>query len=133
MRDLELPTVRLATLRRLLAGAPSPLVFARDTPLSIIEEALSDVPRARVVLVDRDHSLCGVLSELPVVCDHAAHADTAMTTRIVYLEPENDLETALATLVIHHADQVVVALEGTLLGVVSRTELERAQPRRCAA
>jgi CBS domain-containing protein len=135
MHDLELPTLRLATLRRLLADQPSPLVFARDTPLWVIEEAMWEMPRAKVVLVNPDHALCGVLvaNELPIIRDHAMCADTVMITRIVYLEPEHDLETAIATLAFHHADHVVVALEGALLGVLSREELEQAQPRRRAA
>jgi CBS domain-containing protein len=133
MRDLELPTVRLATLRRLLAGSPSPLVFASDTPIAIVEEALWDVPHAKVVLVDDHGALVGVLSEVPLVRDHDARAVTAMTTRLVILEPEHDIETAIATLSIHRVDHVVVALEGVLIGVLSRDDLERAhRPRRAA-
>jgi len=110
MRDLDLPTLRLVTLRRLLAGAPSPLVFARDTPLSIIEAARREVPNAKVVLVDGDHTLCGVLG--------GGHG-------IVVLEPEYDLQSALDALRAQHADYVVVSLAGSLLGVLSRDELER--------
>jgi CBS domain-containing protein len=135
MTELELPTVRLATLRRLLKTKPAPLVFARDTPLRIVDEALGELPQSTVVLVDRDHSLCGVLAaaNLPDDHDQAARADVAMSTRIVFLEPENDVETALATLQAEHADHVVVALAGELLGVLSRADLERAQrPRRAA-
>lgn len=134
MTELELTTVRLATLRRLLRTKPAPLVFARDTPLRIVDEALRELPQATVVLVDRDHSLCGVVvvADLPSG-DHAARADVAMSTRIVVLEPEHDVEAALATLDAHHADHVVVALAGALLGVLSRSDLQRAhRPRRAA-
>ncbi len=48
--ELELPTVRLATLRRLLAGSVMPLVFHRETPLSIIEEALWHIRFPRVLM-----------------------------------------------------------------------------------
>ena len=133
MRDPLLPTIRLTTLRRLLAGSPSPLVFASDTPIAIIEEALWDVPHAKVVLVDDQCALVGVLSEVPLLRDHDARAVTAMTTRIVILEPEHDTETAIASLAIHRADHVVVALQGALIGVLSRNDLERAhRPRRAA-
>jgi CBS domain-containing protein len=135
MTELELPTVRLATLRRLLQTKPAPLVFARDTPLRIVDEALGELPQSTVVLVDRDHSLCGVLAvaNLPADHDEAARADVAMSTRIVFLEPEHDVDAALATLDANHADHVVVALAGELLGVLSRADLERAhRPRRAA-
>jgi signal-transduction protein with cAMP-binding, CBS, and nucleotidyltransferase domain len=135
MTELELPTVRLATLRRLLETKPAPLVFARDTPLRIVDEALGELPQSTVVLVDRDHSLCGVLAaaNLPEDHDRAARADVAMSTRIVFLEPEHDVDAALATLEANHADHVVVALAGELLGVLSRADLERAhRPRRAA-
>jgi CBS domain-containing protein len=135
MPELELPTVRLATLRRLLKTKPAPLVFARDTPLRIVDEALGELPQSTVVLVDRDHSLCGVLAvaNLPADHDEAARADVAMSTRIVFLEPEHDVDAALATLDANHADHVVVALAGELLGVLSRADLERAhRPRRAA-
>jgi hypothetical protein len=107
MRDLDLPTLRLVTLRRLLVGATSPLVFAFDTPLGVIEQAQREVPDAKVVLVDRDHTLCGVVG--------GGH---------VFLEPEYDLESALDALHAQHADYVVVSLAGSLLGVLSRDELE---------
>lgn len=135
MTEPDLPTLRLATLRRLLKTKPAPLVFARDTPLRIVEEALGELPQSTVVLVDRDHALCGVLAVQDLPPDHplAARADIAMTTRIVFLEPEHDVDAALATLDAHHADHVVVALAGELFGVLSRADLERAhRPRRAA-
>jgi len=135
MTELELPTLRLATLRRLLATKPAPLVFARDTPLRIVEEALGELPQSTIVLVDRDHALCGVLAvaDLPPDHERAARAEIAMSTRIVFLEPEHDVDAALATLDAHHADHVVVTLAGELLGVLSRADLERAhRPRRAA-
>ena len=133
--ELELPTLRLATLRRLLKTKPAPLVFARDTPLRIVDEALGELPQSTVVLVDRDHSLCGVLPVANLAADHdqTARADVAMSTSIVFLEPEYDVDSALATLEAHHADHVVVALAGELFGVLSRADLERAhRPRRVA-
>jgi predicted transcriptional regulator len=135
MTELELPTLRLATLRRLLKTKPAPLVFARDTPLRIVDEALGELPQSTVVLVDRDHSLCGVLPVANLAKDHdqAARADVAMSTSIVFLEPEHDVDAALASLEANHADHVVVALAGELLGVLSRADLERAhRPRRAA-
>jgi CBS domain-containing protein len=135
MTELELTTVRLATLRRVLKTKPAPLVFARDTPLRIIEEALRELPQATVVLVDQDHALCGVLvvADLPNVHERGSRADIAMSTRMVVLQPEHDVEAALASLHTHHAEHVVVALAGELLGVLSRGDLERAhRPRRAA-
>ncbi len=133
--ELELPTVRLATLRRLLAGSVLPLVFHRETPLSIIEEALWEVPLAKVVLVDLEGALCGVLTstDLPLIREPAATAEAAMVERIVFLQPEHDVETALATLKFQHADYVVVALAGDLIGVLSPSDLERAANKRRAA
>ena len=133
--SLDLPTLRLATLRRALAASPAPLVFELDTPLALVEEALWDLPRAKIVLVDHDGALRGVLAvpDLPTARDRSARAATAMVTAIVVLEPEQDVEAALAALHFHHADYVVVALAGELLGVLARAELEHAaQPRRAA-
>jgi len=133
---LDLPTLRLATLRRLVAHAPPPLVFASDTPISIVEEALWELPFAKVVLVDRDHSLCGVLvaGDLPTERPPGlTTTEQIMETRIVFLAPEHDVEGALATLRAHHAEHVVVTLAGALLGVLSRADLERAYGMRRAA
>ena len=49
---LDLPTLRLATLRRLLKVAPPPLVFPSDTPIELVEEALWELPFSKVVVVD---------------------------------------------------------------------------------
>ncbi len=133
--SLELPTLRLATLRRVLAGAHAPLVFDLDTPLVIVEDALRELPLAKVALVDRQGALRGVLTapDVPTERDCSARSATAMITRIVVLEPEQDVEAALAELHFQHADYVVVALGGELLGVLSRAELEHAtRPRRAA-
>src|SRR3569832_2400955 len=126
MTELELPTLRLATLRRLLATKPAPLVFARDTPLRIVEEALGELPHSTIVLVDRDHALCGVLAVADLPPDHAraARAKIEMSTRIVFLQPEHDVDAALATLDAHHSDLVVVSLGCELFGVLSRADRE---------
>src|SRR3954468_6223317 len=122
----RLPTPRLATLRRLVAHLPPPLVFARETPIAIVGRALWELPFAKVVLVDRDHSLCGVLvaSDLPPAATKTV--EQIMDTRIVFLAAEHDVDGALATLRAHRAEHVVVTLAGELLGVLSRADLERA-------
>src|SRR3569832_2324683 len=100
MTELELPTLRLAPLRRLLATKPAPLVFARATPLRIVEEALGELPQSTIVRVDRDHALCGVLAvaDLPPDHERAARAEIAMSTRIVFNQPEHDVDAELAKL-----------------------------------
>jgi CBS domain-containing protein len=132
---LEFPTLRLATLRRLVAHAPPPLVFACDTPIAIVEEALAELPFAKVVLVDAQHALCGVMvaGDLPTERASGVELETVMDTRIVFLAPEHDVEAALATLRAHQAEHVVVTLAGELLGVLSRADLERAHGMRRAA
>src|SRR4051812_45430344 len=130
----RLPTPRLATLRRLVAHLPPPLVFARETPIAIVQQALWELPFAKVVLVDRDHSPCGVLvaRDLPTAPTPKI-VEQIMDTRIVVLAPEHDVEGALATLRAHRAEHVVVTRAGELLGVLSRADLERAHVMRRAA
>ncbi|MFT3694083.1 MAG: hypothetical protein QM831_13145 [Kofleriaceae bacterium] len=117
----DVPTLRLSTLRRLLAGMPSPLVFDRATPQHVVDEALRDVPRAKVVFVDSE-----VFAGIRVAGDPAVHTDA------VFLAPEEDVEGALATLESHHAGYVVAALSGQLVGVLTRDELVAAMKRRVA-
>lgn len=131
---LDLPTLRLATLRRLVSVGPPPLVFPCDTPIEIVEEALWELPFAKVVVVDPEHALCGVLvaNDLPTETIAGLSLEELMDTRMVFLAPEHDVEAALTTLRARHAEHVVVSLAGELLGVVSRSELERANLKRAA-
>lgn len=116
-----MPTLRLATLRRLLAGAPSPLVFDAATPQAIVDEALRDVPRAKVVFVASE-----VFAGIRVAGDPRVHTDA------LFLEPECDVESALVALRAHGAAFAVAALAGQLVGVLSRDELVAALRKHAA-
>lgn len=121
MTDREMPTLRLATLRRLLSGTPFPLLFDAATPQAIVDDALREVPRAKVVFVASE-----VFAGIRVAGDPCVHTDA------VFLEPECDVESALAALQAHHAAYVVAALSGQLIGVLSRDELVAALRKRAA-
>lgn len=87
---LDLPTLRLATLRRLVSAGPPPLVFPCDTPVEIVEEALWELPFAKVVVV--------VANDLPTEPIAGLSLEAVMDTRMVFVAPEHDIEAALTTL-----------------------------------
>lgn len=130
--DDDLPTLRLSTLRRLLARSPPLDVFDQTTPLSEIERALCSSCASIAILVDSMNILRGTVShaELERIDDHAAPAEAVMSRRVVSMLPETDIEAAYVTMMVHRTDHVlVVTASGELLGALSKADLERAQRR----
>jgi CBS domain-containing protein len=124
----DLPTLRLTTLRRLLSKTAPPMVFDESICVSDIEQVLALSPGSLAVLVDAANVLQGTLSaaELELVADHSVCAANVMSRRVVSLLPETDLDTAVATMLVHRTDHVlVVTASGQLLGAFSKHDLEQ--------
>src|SRR5689334_4712118 len=112
-------TLKLQTLRRLVAGAPSHLIFDVRTNLGEIEGALLATPRAVAVIVDDAGVLQGTLrlQDLPGH-DRSLAANAVMARDLLQAVPEQDPESALQVMRAHDVDRVlVVEANGTLLGV----------------
>lgn len=52
----------------------------------------------------------------------------AMTTAVVWIEPDDPVQEALRVAEEHGAHHLLVLDEGTLVGIVSRRDLDRAEP-----
>jgi predicted transcriptional regulator len=127
-RTQDMPTLRLWTLRKLLAHTPPPLVFDQASPIGVIADALAETRNALAVLVDPAQNFRGILShELVARGERTTPADQVMTTRTTVMEPEADVEAAVAMIREYELDHVlVVTANGRLLGVLSRGDLEAA-------
>ena len=118
-------TLKLVTLRGLLAETPGHLIFDVHSRLDEIEGRLLEVPRAVAVMVDDDGILQGTLrlADLPGH-DRTQAADTAMTRETPQLVPEHDPDTALRLMRSVGTDRLlVVEANGTLLGVLTEDDL----------
>ena len=121
-------TLKLVTLRRLLAETPAHLIFDVHSHLDEIEHALLEAPRAVAVVVDDQGILQGTLrlADLPGH-DRTGGAETAMTRETPQLVPEHDPESALRLMHASGTDRLlVVEANGTLLGVLTDDDLRRA-------
>jgi len=121
-------TLKLLTLRKLLAANPAHLIFDVHSHLSEIEGRLLETPRAVAVVVDDRGVLQGTLrlADLPGH-DRTQPADTAMTRGAPQLVPEHDPDTALRLMRSVGIDRLlVVEANGTLLGVLTEEDLARA-------
>jgi Mg/Co/Ni transporter MgtE len=118
----EVPTLRLITLRRLLKGAPPPVLESR-TPVATMFEH----DAAFAVVVDATRAVCGTVSRDEAwFATDAAPAESVMSTSFVALEPEDDADTAAEALRARNADRVVViARNGELLGVLTGADIMR--------
>jgi len=126
-----MPTVRLRTLRRVVRGLAPPLVVSTMAPVGAVIEALASSPQATAVVVDVSHTVRGTVQLRELV---GADADVAiervMATHDPVMEPERDVDSARLELAARGADRVLVATsDGDLLGVLTRTDLERAARR----
>lgn len=118
-------TLKLQTLRRLLAAVPAHLIFDVHCNLEQIEAELLERPRAVAVVVDDDGILQGTLrlQDLPGH-DRSLRADAAMTRETPQLVPEHDPESALRVMRARNTDRLlVVEANGTLLGVLTEDDL----------
>jgi CBS domain-containing protein len=131
----ELPTLRLVTLRRLVRGTASPIVFDQETHVDEIEVALQGAPGAVVILVDGAGVLQGTLrlGDLRQL-DPAARAAHVMSRGTPMIDAENDIEAARLLMKCSATDRLlVVTPTGELLGVVTDGDLATAPSRRRAA
>jgi len=124
----DAPTLRLITLRRLVARRPPPLVFGTRTPVDAIMFALRRSQSTFAAIVD-DTDDSGILRGTLCIADLADHdshttAEVAMVTTAPMLRPEDDVDEALLEMMGHAADRVlVVDSRGTLLGVLTERDL----------
>jgi Mg/Co/Ni transporter MgtE len=114
----EVPTLRLVTLRRLLAKEEPPAVLEPTATVDSLD--------TRFAVVVDDGNVRGTLSRDDAwFAPDGARADAVMSTRFVALEPEDDADTALEALRVHDADRVVViSRRGELLGVLTSADMQ---------
>jgi hypothetical protein len=113
MHASDAPTLRLVTLRRLVAQRPSPLIVDVAEAGTIVHEL--SVGCARVaVLVDADGAFCGTLCP----------GDAQPIVDAPVLLAEADRNEARSAMVTHGCDRVIVATAtGELLGVLVAADL----------
>jgi len=121
----DVPTLRLVTLRRLLAGLGPPLVFEVTADIASVAAGLRASRTSAAALVDEQGILQGTLSLAELAgADGRSRAETAMTIGAPMLAPESNIEDALRAMRTHHASCVVVAAaSGELLGVLTAGDL----------
>jgi CBS domain-containing protein len=128
----DLPTLRLVTLRRLLAKAPPHVVFDVRTAPATIAAAIRRTG-AVAVLVDGHGVLRGTLALADL---EAADGSVRPEVRAIIapiLVPESNLEDAHTAMQVHGCERVVVAtIRGELLGVLTRRDLARGAARSAA-
>jgi CBS domain-containing protein len=119
----------MLSLRRLIRDSVPPIVLEPSTPTSTVARMVAARPGAIAVLMDASFVVRGTLAleELHGPSEHAADR-LAVTTPM--LEPETDVESARTTMRLAGVDRVlVVAYTGQLLGVITRSDLDRATRR----
>ncbi len=113
------------TLRRLLSGAPAPLVLEAATAIATVARSIGQSD-ATAVLVDAALVVRGTLRATDIATP-SAHSAELIAVKTPMLEPETDLETACSTMLRAGVDRVlVVTVRGQLLGVITRGDVERA-------
>ena len=132
LRD-DLPTLRMMTLRRLLATVPQPLVVEASTEVAAVEAGLREKRAGVAVVVDNGGVLRGTLQlEDLAACAGHTHADEVMATANPALEPESGLEDAEQSFAGGCRCVLVVASTGQLLGVLTKRDLDRVSKKRAA-
>jgi predicted transcriptional regulator len=123
----DTPTLRIISLRRVVARRAPPLVFDSRTPISKIDSLLRDSPTAFAALIDSAGVLRGTLCIADLAdIDRNACADAVMVTNAPIVRPEDDLDEAHLEMTAHGADRVlVVESSGVLLGVLTERDLIR--------
>ena len=114
----EVPTLRLVTLRRLLAKQAPPSVLAPTATVDAID--------SRFAVVVDDGNVRGTVSRDDAwFAPDGTPAEAVMSTRFIALEPEDDADTALEALRTHDVDRVVViSRRGELLGVLTSADMQ---------
>lgn len=114
MHASELPTLRLVTLRRLVANTTPPLIVDVADAGDVVH-ALSACCARVAVLVDADGALCGTLCP----------GDARPVVDAPVLLAEADRGEARTAMVTHGSDRVIVAtVAGELLGVLTAADLD---------
>ena len=122
----ELPTLRLRTLRRLLAGRPI-VALHHAMPVAVARALFREarVPIAAVVDEGGD-TLCGTIAwrDLRRVDDGERSLGEVMEHDYVTVAAESDLDAALAMMTEHGVDHViVVGVDGELVGILDAHDL----------
>ncbi len=125
MLHSESPTLRLVTLRRLVAKATAPLIFDAATDIGTVVHRLEASATRVAVLVDDGGVLEGTvcLDQLRDA-DHALPARAAMTMATPVLVSECDIGEARSAMMSHGSDRVaVITPAGQLLGVLTAADV----------
>ena len=123
----DLPTLRIITLRRIVARRAPPLVFDSRTTIATIDDAFQQSSTAFAALIDSAGVLRGTLCVADLAdIDRNASADAVMVTNAPIVRPEDDIDEAHLEMSAHGADRVlVVESSGVLLGVLTERDLIR--------
>lgn len=124
----DLPTLRLRTLRRLLAGRPI-IALHHAMPIAVARALVLEARLPIAAVVDHGaNTLCGTLAwrELRRGPDGGIVADV-MDAEYVTIAAESDLAAAKALMEEHGVDRlVVIGARGDLLGIVDANDLRDA-------
>jgi predicted transcriptional regulator len=123
----DMPTLRIITLRRIVARRAAPLVFDSRTTIATIDDAFQRSSTTFAALVDSAGVLRGTLCIADLAdIDRNASADAVMVTNAPIVRPEDDIDEAHLEMTAHGADRVlVVESSGVLLGVLTERDLIR--------
>ena len=105
-----------------------------DSPIVEAAARLRDEGIGSLV-VERDGECVGIITESDIVAVAAAEGDTraltvedVMATAVVTIGPDDDIETAVERLRTHGIKKLPVVEDGTLLGIVTTTDISRYVP-----
>ena len=123
----DMPTLRIITLRRIVARRAPPLVFDSRTTIAVIADTLLQSSTNFAALIDSEGVLRGTLCVADLAdIDRNASADAVMVTNAPIIRPEDDIDEAHLEMTAHGADRVlVVESSGVLLGVLTERDLIR--------
>ena len=123
----DTPTLRIITLRRIVARRAPPLVFDSRTTIAVIIDTLQQTSTSFAALIDSTGVLRGTLCIADLAdIDRNACADAVMVTNAPIVRPEDDIDEAHLEMTAHGADRVlVVESSGVLLGVLTERDLIR--------
>lgn len=113
---------------QILAGKGSAVVSTRpDATIAEVAKLLKQKRIGAVVVIDRDGTLCGIISERDLaagLADHGARllemqVHELMTPDVVTCTPEDSLQTLMETMTERRVRHLPVMKDGKLAGIIS--------------
>jgi CBS domain-containing protein len=124
---IEAPTMRLATLRRLVSATNQVLTYDQKVLVSEVADALRTTPGTTAVIIDDDGVLVGTvrLGDLRDGHDPASTVAAVMFRNAPIMTPDTEVSDALAMMSESASDRVlVVSPSGELLGILTDSDLD---------